>query len=215
MKKHNLIVPLLIVSCAIHGLFLFSYTYDPAMPVIEAGDMQIAVTLDTSAQNKVSKHLPPSKQHAVQKKQSDMPSKAEPVAHVVQNPNTLHEQETAAEESSATRKSTSTPISEQSSIYRAYVKSRVKNQLKQYFYYPKIASRHGWQGHVLLGFNVSATGKIYNITIAKSSGYDVLDNAALDSLNQVKYIHHKTQHQAMDIDVKLPVIYRIIGGYRG
>ena len=48
--------------------------------------------------------------------------------------------------------------------------------------YPKVAIRRGYEGKVVLKLEVLETGKIGQIKIAKSSGFDVLDRAALKSV---------------------------------
>lgn len=45
--------------------------------------------------------------------------------------------------------------------------------------YPEIARRNGWEGRVLVRVEVSAEGRPISTSIAKSSGYGVLDQSAL------------------------------------
>ncbi|MDH5766055.1 MAG: TonB family protein [Gammaproteobacteria bacterium] len=63
--------------------------------------------------------------------------------------------------------------------------SVLHNEFNKHFYYPRSAQRKNWQGQVLLGFSITPAGQINNIQINKSSGYDILDNAAIDSLSRV------------------------------
>jgi protein TonB len=46
--------------------------------------------------------------------------------------------------------------------------------------YPKIALREEWEGTVVLRARISATGHVESVTIQKSTGHSVLDDAALE-----------------------------------
>ncbi|MDX1451552.1 MAG: energy transducer TonB [Oleiphilaceae bacterium] len=48
--------------------------------------------------------------------------------------------------------------------------------------YPGIALRRGWQGEVLLGVEVDTDGRTRSVEVLSSSGYSVLDNAALKTI---------------------------------
>ncbi|TCG03119.1 energy transducer TonB [Paraburkholderia steynii] len=49
--------------------------------------------------------------------------------------------------------------------------------------YPALSRRHGETGRALVRFVVGLTGKIESIELKKSSGYDRLDQAALDAMH--------------------------------
>ncbi len=48
--------------------------------------------------------------------------------------------------------------------------------------YPGVAIRRGWQGEVIIALTVSPTGKVLLATVAESSGFGLLDRAALKTL---------------------------------
>lgn len=48
--------------------------------------------------------------------------------------------------------------------------------------YPAMAKRHRQQGQALLSFKVSANGTTESPTLVKSSGFPLLDKAAMDTL---------------------------------
>ena len=66
------------------------------------------------------------------------------------------------------------------------IESIIKAELSRYFYYPSSAQRKNWQGLVIISFLIKADGNITEIRINKSSGYNVLDTAAIDALSKVK-----------------------------
>jgi protein TonB len=50
-------------------------------------------------------------------------------------------------------------------------------------HYPKFARRRGYEGRTVLRVEVLESGKVGRIEVATSSGFEVLDKAALDSVN--------------------------------
>jgi len=67
----------------------------------------------------------------------------------------------------------------------ATVLGEVRSRLAQYLAYPPLARARGWEGTVLVGFHLGANGALDAIRVARSSGYDILDASALDSLGKV------------------------------
>lgn len=92
------------------------------------------------------------------------------------------------------------------------VASILYKNLKQHFNYPRIAIKRNWQGKVLLSLRVTASGKIENIQLSTSSGYDILDRAAIKSLSKIEFVPEMESWLAFDIDLTLPVIYQLTKG---
>ena len=84
----------------------------------------------------------------------------------------------------------------------------IHQALGEHFRYPLLARRRGWQGEVVLAFNVESDGRISNAHIAHSSGYGVLDQAALNALGKVGRL---SQPPAFGVSLQLPVIYQLEG----
>ena len=96
---------------------------------------------------------------------------------------------------------------------RDKVLSRIRNNLQQYFIYPTLAQRQGWQGRVLLGFSVEADGVIRNIHVAAGSGYPILDTSAVAALSRVPHLYEASDWlQGSRLEMQLPVIFRLQGG---
>jgi len=93
--------------------------------------------------------------------------------------------------------------------YHTKIISVLRDKLKQHFYYPKIAQRKNWQGKVLLVFDVNAHGLIKNITVRKSSGYSILDDAAKNSLTRVTTIPQQWIKAEYFSNLKLTVKYHL------
>ncbi len=72
--------------------------------------------------------------------------------------------------------------------------------------YPYIARKMGWEGKVIISFILTKEGKIEDLWIEKTSGYEVLDKNALETIQKVsKYF----PIPPLDVKIKLPVLYRL------
>lgn len=85
----------------------------------------------------------------------------------------------------------------------------LKAELNKYFYYPKSAIRRNWQGDLIISFSINHDGKISNIKILKSSGYDILDMAAINSVAKIELPDNSLiNHQKLTLK-NLPVSFRL------
>lgn len=102
--------------------------------------------------------------------------------------------------------------SEQNQLSSAQVLTAVKQQLNQHFVYPLIARRMGWQGRVLLGFHIDASGSIHRVHIKQSSGYAILDSSAMAALNRIGTVTVKKIEGLIGTwQLEIPIIYRLEG----
>ncbi len=93
---------------------------------------------------------------------------------------------------------------------KSQIKARLKTDLARYFDYPYAARLRGWEGTVLLAFNIETNGRLEGIHVAQSSGYAVLDNSALDALRKVQRLVETTAWlQNRELNMQIPVIYRL------
>ncbi len=92
----------------------------------------------------------------------------------------------------------------------AAVRAVIARALHARFSYPYLARRNGWQGEVDLGLRVEGNGRIAHIRIIKSSGFGILDRAALANAGHIQslsgLVHLLYGHA---IDLVLPVQYRL------
>jgi protein TonB len=64
----------------------------------------------------------------------------------------------------------------------AYIKDLINKNIT----YPNMAKKLGWQGRVLVCFVVKENGKVDELRIEKSSGYEVLDRNVIETIQKVQ-----------------------------
>lgn len=93
------------------------------------------------------------------------------------------------------------------------ITTQVKQALRRHLHYPYIARRRGWDGKVLLGFQVNRQGRLINIHLSNSSGYAILDNSALSAMQQIKQITRIPPLLPETTDtLSIPVIFELTQG---
>ena len=94
-------------------------------------------------------------------------------------------------------------------LIEQFLLSQIRVEFSRHFKYPSRALRKSIEGEVILSFRLDANGLISNITIAESSGYGILDRAAIRSLNKVEPLNDVP---SSGFGFTLPVIYKIKEG---
>lgn len=93
-----------------------------------------------------------------------------------------------------------------------HLRRSVLDLFSQRLNYPAIARRKGWQGTVTLRLLIEPDGRISRLQVDRTSGYPVLDRAAVKSLQlaSVPQAGHWLHGRALELLV--PVEYRLVGG---
>jgi protein TonB len=93
---------------------------------------------------------------------------------------------------------------------REQIRMLLLKDLARNFTYPLIARRRGWEGKVLLAVTLQSNGKVAHVRITQSSGFDILDRSAANTLQNVgqladaaPWLHGQT------LELLLPVVYRL------
>jgi protein TonB len=71
--------------------------------------------------------------------------------------------------------------------------------------YPAIAMRRGWEGTVQLSVQVSSEGASEKVTVHHSSGYDALDEAAVEAVEKWRFIPAKRGDTPIASSVIVPI----------
>lgn len=90
------------------------------------------------------------------------------------------------------------------------VTERVRAAAATHFYYPPLAQRRGWEGRVRVGLHISADGRLTRIRLLESSGYRVLDRAAVRSLERVAGLPGIDGRLRGGREIELPIEYRLV-----
>jgi TonB family protein len=89
--------------------------------------------------------------------------------------------------------------------------AHLNQMFSQYFHYPSLARRNGWQGMVKLGLRIESDGQLSHIRILKTSGFRILDQAALDSINKIAVLPGAREWlRGAHFDTVLPVRYKLL-----
>jgi protein TonB len=86
----------------------------------------------------------------------------------------------------------------------------VRLAIASQFYYPTLARRRGQQGNVQLAMRIEADGYLSNMRVIRSSGYGLLDNAAITTLQRVNHVPEAVSWlDGNYLDMILPIEYRL------
>jgi protein TonB len=75
--------------------------------------------------------------------------------------------------------------------------------------YPSAARLNGWEGKVVLRAVIKADGNLADLRVQTSSGFDALDQAALDTVRQACPLHLKHELGRPEVVVSLPIVYSL------
>ncbi len=75
--------------------------------------------------------------------------------------------------------------------------------------YPRIARERGWEGEVLVKAAILESGECGAATVEKSSGYAVLDTAALKAVRGWRFEPARRGTRAFTSTIELPIVFRL------
>ncbi len=75
--------------------------------------------------------------------------------------------------------------------------------------YPQEARQKGYEGEVILRVEVLPNGRVGQIEVRKSSGYELLDRSALATVKQWKFIPAKKGEASIPLWVNIPVKFQL------
>jgi protein TonB len=91
---------------------------------------------------------------------------------------------------------------------RGLFTGRVRQQIANAKYYPRIARRRGMEGQPIIAFTLDKGGRIMKAALAKTSGYQLLDQAALEAVRQAAPYPEIPAPLKMDsFQFKLPISF--------
>jgi protein TonB len=76
--------------------------------------------------------------------------------------------------------------------------------------YPRRAQMLGWQGTTEVLLRMSVDAKVKEVTIAKSSGHDLLDEEALEKVRRAKQLPPPPDgFKGREFTVLVPIVFRL------
>jgi protein TonB len=75
--------------------------------------------------------------------------------------------------------------------------------------YPPLALERGWEGAVLLRVRVAPNGSPENVLVAQSSGRDMLDEAAIETVKTWAFVPARSGQTAIAGWVTVPIVFKI------
>lgn len=94
--------------------------------------------------------------------------------------------------------------------YQKYLLN-MKQKIELYWEYPDLAARNGWQGNLKINFRINKDGAVSDIELAKSSGYPMLDDAAITAIRLASpFPPFPGNFEIEDINIKGQFVYHII-----
>ena len=91
-----------------------------------------------------------------------------------------------------------------------HLRNSVMELISQELTYPAIARRKGWQGIVKLELHIEADGSITDLQVEETSGYSILDKAAMRCLQFASLPGAARWLRGQTIDIVVPVEYRLV-----
>lgn len=84
--------------------------------------------------------------------------------------------------------------------------SLIRDIVMSYLRYPPIARRMGWEGEVLVSFELTPEGEVRDLHIKKSSGYELLDR---NTLSVVRLASKDFPRPIRPVILVIPVVYEL------
>lgn len=74
--------------------------------------------------------------------------------------------------------------------------------------FPDAANGSGFEGQVIVQFIVDEEGKVRNVNVVRSSGVDVVDDAAVEGVSQMKFTPGMQRGRAVKVQMTQPIVFR-------
>lgn len=194
--RGRLLIVVLVVL--VHALLLFSWGGMPVTPISAHREMSVSMVTPLA-----EPHTAPraATQAAQQVAKSDEPSHVQSATAIAAL--------SAPVEKTATEVLASQPVSSPPGLPDAepdYKAGYLNNPRPAY---PMVARRMGWQGRVVLNVEVLAEGACGAVSVLRSSGHEVLDNAAMNTVKGWRFTPARYAGRIVTQWFKLPIVFSL------
>lgn len=91
---------------------------------------------------------------------------------------------------------------------RGLFTGKVRQRIANAKYYPRMAKRRGMEGQPIIAFTLDKNGRLMKIDLAQTSGYQLLDKAALEAVHQAApYPEIPAELKTNTFQFKLPISF--------
>ena len=94
-------------------------------------------------------------------------------------------------------------------VDHGWLAESLRRRLAELKRYPSAARLNGWEGKVVLRAVIRADGHLIEVKVHRSSGYETLDNAAVEAIRLVCPLHMTKAMGAAEIAVYVPIVYSL------
>lgn len=88
-----------------------------------------------------------------------------------------------------------------------WLKDDLRERIERVKHYPQVALDRRWEGRVIVRAVIWADGRLSDLSVLESSGYDELDREALDLLQRISPLQLKHALGAPQITLRIPINY--------
>jgi len=103
------------------------------------------------------------------------------------------------------------PVPSATKADSAWLAESLGRRIKELTRYPSSARLNGSEGKVVLRVILRADGHLSDVTVHRSSGHEVLDRAAMETVRLACPIHMKQALSAAEVAVYVPIVYSLAG----
>ncbi|MGQ9508134.1 MAG: energy transducer TonB [Thermodesulfobacteriota bacterium] len=75
--------------------------------------------------------------------------------------------------------------------------------------YPREARKRGYEGEVLLKVEVLSNGRVGKIEVKSSSGYEILDRSAIETVKRWKFVSAQKGEERISVWVNIPIKFQL------
>lgn len=103
------------------------------------------------------------------------------------------------------------PVPSATKADNAWLAESLGRRIKELTRYPSSARLNGSEGKVVLRVILRADGHLSDVTVHRSSGHEVLDRAAMETVRLACPIHMKQALSTAEVAVYVPIVYSLAG----
>jgi protein TonB len=91
----------------------------------------------------------------------------------------------------------------------AWLAESLHRRIIELRHYPKTARLNGWEGKVVLRVTLKKDGHLQDVQVVNSSGYEALDEAAMEAVRRACPLHMKQEVATPTVVVQVPINYSL------